>query len=301
GHPACVDRPRLGIGRPTSLITSPPMNFELALVLVLLAAAIAMFAINRPRMDAVALIMLTVLPFTGVITMSEALAGFSDSTIVLLGTLFVIGEGLVRTGVARRLGDWLNEKARGSDRRLLVLLMAAVAGLGAFMSSTGVVAIFIPVALRIAQRTGAPVRRLMMPLSAAALISGMMTLVATAPNPVGNSGLVRHGGAGVHFFSLPAFGLPVLILGIVYMLFARHWLGGTTQEEAAATDRPTLRDWIEQYRLADREYRVRITDRSPLVGKTLEESALHSACGANLVAIERQRRFSTDIIAPTTK
>jgi len=277
------------------------MNPDLVVVLVLLVAAVAMFAINKPRMDAVALIMLTVLPFTGVVSMGETLSGFSDVNIVLLGTLFVIGEGLVRTGVAQGLGDWLIRKASSSETRLVVLLMAAVAGLGAFMSSTGVVAIFIPVALRIAQRTGAPVRRLMMPLSAAALISGMMTLVATAPNLVVNSELVRHGEAGFHFFSFTPFGLPVLILGIVYMLFARHWLGGTTQEEAAATDRPTLRDWIEQYRLADREYRVRITDRSPLVGKTLEESALHSACGANLVAIERQRRFSTDIIAPTTK
>jgi len=277
------------------------MNPDLVVVLVLLVAAVAMFAINKPRMDAVALIMLTVLPFTGVVSMGETLAGFSDANIVLLGALFVIGEGLVRTGVAQGLGDWLIRKASSSETRLVVLLMAAVTGLGAFMSSTGVVAIFIPVALRIAQRTGAPARRLMMPLSAAALISGMMTLVATAPNLVVNSELVRHGEAGFHFFSFTPFGLPVLILGIVYMLFARHWLGGTTQEEAAATDRPTLRDWIEQYRLADREYRVRITDRSPLVGKTLEESALRSAGGANLVAIERQRRFSTDIIAPTAK
>ena len=74
-----------------------------------------MFVINRPRMDAVALIMIATLPLTGVITMEEALAGFSDSNIVLIAALFVIGEGLVRTGVARRLGDWLNRKAGGSD------------------------------------------------------------------------------------------------------------------------------------------------------------------------------------------
>ena len=102
------------------------MNAELAIVLALLAAAIAMFAINKPRMDAVALIMLTVLPFTGVITMGEALAGFSDSNIVLIAALFVIGEGLVRTGVAQRLGDWLAAKAGSSETRLLVLLMLVV-------------------------------------------------------------------------------------------------------------------------------------------------------------------------------
>src|SRR5215510_3929946 len=177
------------------------MNHELAIVLALLAAAIAMFALNKPRMDAAALIMLTVMPLTGVITMGEALAGFSDSNIVLLGALFVIGEGLVRTGVAQGIGDWLLKRAGSSETRLVVLLMATVASLGAFMSSTGVVAIFIPVALRIAQTTGTAPSRLMMPLSVAALISGMMTLVATAPNLVINSQLVRYGMVdGFHFF-----------------------------------------------------------------------------------------------------
>jgi len=83
------------------------MNTELAFVLLLLAATMVMFALNRPRMDAVALIMMTVLPLTGVITMSDALAGLSDPNIVLIAALFVIGEGLVRTGVAQRLGDFL--------------------------------------------------------------------------------------------------------------------------------------------------------------------------------------------------
>ena len=142
----------------------------------------------------------------------------------------MIGEGLVRTGVAQRLGDWLLGRAGSSETRLLVLLMAAVAGLGAFMSSTGVVAIFIPVALRIAQNTGTAPSRLMMPLSVAALISGMLTLVATAPNLVINSELARHGLTGFHFFSFTPFGLPVLVLGILYMLFARRWLAARGPE-----------------------------------------------------------------------
>ena len=83
------------------------MNFDLTLVLLMLAAAIAMFVINRPRMDAVALLVMVIMPFTGIITMNEALAGFADPSIILIAALFVIGEGLVRTGVARRLGDWL--------------------------------------------------------------------------------------------------------------------------------------------------------------------------------------------------
>ena len=276
------------------------MSADLALVLLFLAAAIVMFVINRPRMDAVALIMIALLPLTGVITMEEALAGFSDSNIVLIAALFVIGEGLVRTGVAQRLGDWLNSKAGGSEDRLLVLLMLTVAGLGSIMSSTAVVAIFIPVVLRISQNTGTTPSQLMMPLSFAALISGMLTLVATAPNLVVNAELVRQGAEGFHFFSFTPFGLPVLILGTLYMLFARRWLATTTGTGMPARRRPRLREWINQYQLADRVYRVRVAPGSPLVGKPLEELSLRSA-GVNLLAIERGRRFGMDLIRPMAR
>ncbi len=108
--------------------------------------------------------------------------------------------------------------------------MVAVCGLGATMSSTAVTAIFIPVVLRVSKSTGVGPGRLMMPLSFAALISGMMTLVATAPNLVVNGELERHGVEGFRFFSFTPFGLPVLILGIIYIelrasLAARHKRG----------------------------------------------------------------------------
>lgn len=264
------------------------MSFELASVLTLLVAAIVMFAINKPRMDAVALIMLTLLPFTGAITMSEALVGFSDANIVLIAALFVIGDGLVRTGVARALGDWLTVKAGSSENRLVAMLMSVVCGLGATMSSTAVTAIFIPVTLRISQSTGTAASQLMMPLSFAALISGMMTLVATAPNLVVNSELVRRGEEGFRFFSFTPFGLPILALAIAYMLFARRWLPTTIADaKAEAASRPSLATWVNQYKLAAREHRVRVTASSLLAGKTLEEIRLRKNAGASLVAIER--------------
>lgn len=273
--------------------------FDLALVLALLAAAILMFAINKPRLDAVALIMLTALPFTGVLTMGEALAGFSDPNIVLIAALFVLGDGLVRTGVARQLGDWLIAKAGRSEIRLIVLLMVTVCGLGATMSSTAVTAIFIPVVLRISQSTGVGPGRLMMPLSFAALISGMMTLVATAPNLVVNGELERHGVEGFRFFSFTPFGLPILVLGIIYMSFAHRWLSAAS--EAKDSDEPNFAAWIKEYKLADREFRLRVTDRSPLVGKTLEDLNLRHSSGASIVAVERKSRFSSNILRPTAK
>lgn len=247
------------------------MSNQLAIVLGLLAAAIVMFAINKPRMDVVALIMLTALPLSGVITTNEALAGFSDANIILIAALFVIGEGLVRTGVAQRLGDWLTVRAGNSEVTLLVLLMLVVCLLGSIMSSTAVTAIFIPVAWRIAQSTGIAASKLMMPLSFAALISGMMTLVATAPNLVVNSELTRTGATGFEFFSFTPFGAVVLVLGVLYMMFARHWLPTNERPTGTTNQRPSFADWIAKYHLAKREHRVRINPVSPLIGKSLKE------------------------------
>lgn len=276
------------------------MNTNLALVLLLLAAAIVMFMANRPRMDAVALLMIVIMPFTGVITINEALAGFSDPSIVLIAGLFVIGEGLVRTGVARRLGDWLNATAGSSETRMLVLLMLAVSGLGAFMSSTAVVAIFIPVVLRICQNTGAAPSQLMMPLSFAALISGMLTLVATAPNLVVNAELIRQGEVGFGFFSFTPFGLAFLALGIAYMLFARRFLPVSAKRVDGERRQPNLHDWVTQYDLTDRALRVRVLPDSPLVGKRLEGLPLRNS-GVNLLAIERHGRFGSEAIRPNAR
>jgi len=268
------------------------MNPQLALVLLLLAAAITMFIMNRPRMDAVALLMIVLMPFTGVLTIGEALAGFSDPTIILIAGLFVIGDGLVRTGVARRLGDWLYATAGDSETRMLVLLMGAVAGLGAFMSSTAVVAIFIPVVLRICQNTGTAPSRLMMPLSVAALLSGMLTLVATAPNLVVNAELIRQGQAGLGFFSFTPFGLVFLVLGIGFMLGARLLLpkGGKGARS------PGLADWVAQYGLAETAFRERVLPGSPLIGQRL--GALSAPAGVALLAIERPARFATEVLRP---
>jgi di/tricarboxylate transporter len=237
------------------------------------------------------------LPLTGIITMNEALAGFSDANVVLIAALFVIGEGLVRTGVARRLGDWLGRTAGTSDTRMLVLLMLSVGGLGALMSSTAVVAIFIPVVLRICQNNGTAPSQLMMPLSVAALTSGMLTLVATAPNLVVNSALVHQGFSGFGFFSFTPFGLPLLLLAVGYMWFARRWLPNAAIQDAAFERRSSLRQWIDQYQLNDREHRVRVKPGSPLIGMRRDDFRARML-GFNLLAVERATRFGTELIQP---
>lgn len=176
------------------------MNGELIWVLSLLAIAVVLFATGKVRMDAVALFVIVAFVLSGTLTLPEAFSGFSDPNVILIAALFIIGDGL-RTGVATVVGTWLVKMAGSSEIKMLVLLMITVAGLGAFMSSTGVVAIFIPVVLSVSMHMQTSPSRLMMPLSFAGLISGMMTLVATPPNLVVNSELLREGLHGFNFLA----------------------------------------------------------------------------------------------------
>lgn len=265
------------------------MNPDLLIVLLLLGAAILMFALNRPRVDAVALIMMVLLPFTGVISVEESIAGFANPNVVLIGAMFVVGEALARTGVARTIGDWLVTRGGDSAWRLLVLLMLAVGFLGSVMSSTGVVAIFIPVVLRIASRSGIAPSQLMMPMAYAALISGMMTLVATSPNLVINYEVMRSGAEGFNFFDFTPFGVPILLIGTLYMLLARRWLPAQAAQGRGRTGRPKLRHLVERYRLAEREYRVRVRSDSPLLGRPLGGMDLPYKIGVKVLLIERGR------------
>jgi di/tricarboxylate transporter len=275
------------------------MSGQLIAVLLLLVAAIVMFAINRPRMDVVALLMIALLPFTGTITVPEAISGLSDANVVLIALMFVIGEGLVRTGAAQRLGDLLIARSGPRENLLVVMLMVIVAAFGSFMSSTGVVAIFIPVVLRICKNTGIAPKRLLMPLSVAALISGMMTLVATSPNLVVNAEIIRSGANGFGFFTFTPFGIPVLIIGVAYMLVARRCLRVRDPVEAAAAARPTLQGWVEEYGLAAREHRARIKPGSPLIGKRIGDLNLREH-GVNVLIIEREGTLGREHVRPTS-
>lgn len=268
------------------------MNSELIWVLSMLVGAIFLFITNKVRMDVVALLIIILFVVSGTLTLPQALAGFSDPNVILIAALFVVGEGLVRTGIAYQVGDALVKVAGSSETRMLVLLMVAVATLGAVMSSTGVVAIFIPVVLSVANRMGIPPGRLMMPLGFAGLISGMMTLVATPPNMVVNSELMRHDIHGFGFFSFTPMGVIILVMGILYMLLMRTSLVRDEEEgKHKQSGRSTMRDLIRDYRLAGRARRLALRPDSPLIGQTLDELQLRARYGANVIGVERWRKF----------
>ena len=268
----------------------------LSMTLVFLLVAIFLFIQNKIRMDAIALLVMLAFSLSGILTIPEVFAGFSDPNIILIGLLFVIGESLSRTGVAYGVSEWLISRAKNSETRVIILLMTAVAILGAFMSSTGIVAIFIPVVLVIGQKMGISPKRLMMPLSMAGLISGMMTLIATAPNLIVNAELVRISHQRLNFFSFTPFGIVILVMGIIYMLLVRNWLGPNNIDQQDGSNRFSIQDLIDDYELNQRAKLVVVRAGSDFIGKSIESLHLRSKFGINIIAIERWKRLRANFM-----
>lgn len=275
------------------------MDSQLITTLSLLGICVFFFIINKPRMDVVALLAMLALPLLGILSLEETFSGFSDPSVILIGLMFVIGEGLVRTGVSNDVGAWILKKAGGSETKLLVFMMVAVALIGSVMSSTGIVALFIPIVLSISTKLNVSPAKLMMPLSFAGLISGMMSLVATPPNMVVNSILTREQFPGFSFFAFTPIGIIVLVAGVLYMLYARRFLGSQEDENRRAVAKTTFAELANRYELTWRDAVLVISPASSFCGKKVCELPLRAEYGASIVCVERRERLNRQLIDPS--
>ncbi len=264
------------------------MNPEMIFVFSLIGVAAILMASNRVRFDIVALLVVLALMLSGVLSVGQALAGFGSSVVILVAGLLVIGEMLARTGVARAVGDWILKKGGTSETRLLVLIMLGAGLLGSIMSSTAVVAIFIPIVLRIAAETKLNSSRLLMPMSYAALISGMMTLIATTPNIVVHEELKNSGFTGFGFFGFTVVGVAILLVAVAYMLlFGRRLLPAEAGDTAGSITMRSIFDIWEDFRTGEDYQRLRIDERSPLADITLAEADLESRYQLRILGVMR--------------
>jgi len=258
-------------------------------VLAVLAVTVVLFVSDKLRLEIVALLATLALFLGGQIDAGEAVIGLGDQVVVLIAALFVVGEALFRTGIAHRVGGFLIARAGTEERRLVALMMVAVAGLSAFMSSTGAVAVFIPIALGLAQRTGIARERLLMPLAIAAMIGGMLTLIGTPPNLVVTAELRRSGLEPFGFFSFSPIGGVILVAGVAFMaLVGVRLLGGRDPAESAGT-RPTIRELIAAHDLMDEVFLARVPATSRLVGQAVREARLIRRYGVTVVGVRRGR------------
>jgi di/tricarboxylate transporter len=264
------------------------MSGDATFVFALIAAAGVLMASNRVRFDIVALLVVLALMLSGILSVGEALSGFGNSVVITVAGLLVVGEMLDRTGVARALGDLILKQGGSDEARLLIAIMIGAALLGSVMSSTAVVAIFIPIVLRIAAETRLSASRLLMPMSYAALISGMLTLIATAPNLVVSEELKVHGFAGFEFFGFTLVGLAILLVAIVYVvLIGRRLLPANTSASSGEQRGRSLFDIWDDFKLEQAPASFTINPDSALVGKKIAEAQLGHGYRTRIIGVMR--------------
>jgi len=252
------------------------MGADAWITVAVVAGTVAMLIATSIAPDVILVAALTLLMVSGVLTPEAALLGLSNPGLATVGALYVVAAGLVDTGAIHLLGSRL----LGRPERLAsaqLRLMLPVTGLSAFLNNTPVVAMLVPFVEEWSRRCRLPVSRLMIPLSYAAIFGGLCTIVGTSTNLIVNGMFMDAGGhGGFGFFEIGALGLPLAVVGTLYVLATAPWL---------LPDRsPPLRE-PEQAR----EYTLEmlVAEGSPLIGRNLEEAGLRNLPGAFLAEIER--------------
>ncbi len=274
------------------------MSWQPPFLGALLAAVIVLLVSERVRLDVVALGLIVVLAVSGILTPAEAVAGFGDTVVLLIAALFVIGDSLQATGVARAVGDWIRRRAGGGERRLMVLVAGAAAALSAFMSSTGAVAVFIPIVFRLADRSGVAPSRLLLPLAYGALAGGTLTLIGTPPNLVVSTQLEQSGYAPFGFFSFTPAGLAVLSVTLLYLVVYGQKRLPDRRTGAPVEGETTIERLSREFGVRDRVRVLRVGHGSPLAGLTLGGAELRSRTGHYVLAIERRDRLGRRYAVP---
>lgn len=193
------------------------MTGEMITVFLILGVAVGLFVSDRLRLDVVAVMVLLALTLTGLLTPGQALSGFGEPLVVMIAALFVVGGALLQTGVADSFGAALGRLAGHGERRLVVAVMLMTGLLSALMSSTGTVAVMLPIVTSLAWRRGISPSKLLIPTAFAALVGGMLTLIATPPNLIVSQVLDEAGQGPFGFFAFTPFGLAMLAVSILFM------------------------------------------------------------------------------------
>ena len=261
----------------------------MTITLIVLALTIALFIWGRVRSDIVALSALVVLIFAGILTPTEALAGFSSPVVIMMTGLFVVGGAILQTGLARAAGNKMMGMAGGNETRAFLLVMLTTSAIGAFVSNTGTVALMMPIIVSMAAQGGFSSSRLLMPLAFAGSLGGMLTLIGTPPNLVVSEELERHGFEGLSFFSFLPVGLIVITIGVLFLLPMSKTLIKKQKSHSRRGDGKSLDDLVEEYQLDDNLYGYRVPARSGITGQKVIDLDLKSRYGVTILEIRNEK------------
>jgi len=245
---------------------------EMQLVFLILLVTTVCFAIPKFRSDLVALCSLLALFLAGVVTLPQALAGFSSTVVIMLAVLFIVGEGISQTGLAGKAGNLLVKLTGESEFRMLVFVKLLVAVIGSFISNTGTVAILMPIVVSLSVKMNIHPGKLLMPLAFGASMGGALTLIGTAPNLLARDALINHGFPGLNFFDFTPVGLVILLVGTAYMWFVgRKMLDKPYEKKSQTAETVNVSELLRQYHIDENLHYVQIPAGHALAGKSLKD------------------------------
>ena len=231
------------------------MTLEIGLVLAILAGSLALFVSEKVRMDVIALIVMSTLVVTGLVAPEDAVAGFANGAVVAVWAMFILSDGLTRTGIANVIGRTVLKYSGTSQGSMTVVIMLTGGILSAFMNNIGVAALMLPVVIEIARRTKIPASKLLMPLAYGCLLGGLTTMIGTPPNLLISGALQEAGETPFGLFHFTPIGGSVLLAGTLFIALAgRHLLPSIKPEEE--TQRRSQRNLRTQYALHSRACRT---------------------------------------------
>lgn len=274
---------------------------QLTFTFIILGVTILFFMTNRLRGDLVALMALLAFVILGILTPAEALAGFSNSVVIMIAGLFVIGAGILRTGLASMAGNLLLKWSGDSELKLFILLLVIVASVGAFMSNTGTVALMLPIVVSIAMSINVSPSKFLMPLSYIASMSGLMTLIASPPNLIVSQILVDNGYEKLGFFTITPIGIIATITVIVYLVVIRNTLLPNEQNRSQSDVNYKLspKKLAKDYAINDKMFRIVVPVDSPIIGKALADLKLPATYHIYVMKIQRRASEGINLLSMT--
>ncbi|WP_285396633.1 SLC13 family permease [Lysinibacillus sp. fls2-241-R2A-57] len=277
------------------------MDVQLTLTFLILGATIIAFVTNKVRADLVAIVSLLAFVITDILTPTEALAGFSNSVVLMIAGLFVVGAGILRTGLAGMAGQLLLKWSGNSELKLFVLLLIIVGSVGAFMSNTGTVALMMPIVVSIAISMKVSPSKFLLPLSYVASLSGLMTLIASPTNLIVSQLLVDHGYNKLGFFEVTPIGIIGMIVGISYLVLVRNILlpNEKNRTQTKADYKLSPKKIIKQYDLNNRLFKVFVPEDSAIIDMTLAELKLPAKYTLCMMKIHRRSQEGINFLPMT--
>lgn len=267
------------------------------ITLTILVLSAIFFMNGKIRSDVVALCALVLLLVFQILTPEEALSGFSNSIVIMMVGLFVVGGAIFQTGLAKMISAKILRMAGKSELKLFILVMLVTAAIGAFVSNTGTVALMLPIVVSLALSANMNASRLLMPLAFASSMGGMMTLIGTPPNLVIQNTLTENGYAPLSFFSFTPVGIICVLTGIIVLIpLSKIFLSKKGQNNNNKTNRnKSLNELVKEYQLADNLFRIKVNPKSPIIGKNVVELDIRKKYGLNVLEVRRisqsQSRF----------